>query len=52
MRGVLFTGGEVAAMPSGFPMVVTPEPSRIAEALVCFRAPASLEADIVRALAA
>jgi capsular exopolysaccharide synthesis family protein len=50
MRGVLFTGGEVAAMPSGLPMVLTPEPSRIAEALVCFRAPASLEADQYRAL--
>jgi capsular exopolysaccharide synthesis family protein len=50
MRGVLFGGGDVAAMSQGFEPVVTAEPSRIAEALVSFRAPASLEADQYRAL--
>jgi receptor protein-tyrosine kinase len=50
MRGVLFAGGEVAAMPAGFEIVVNAEPSRISEALVSFRAPASLEADQYRAL--
>jgi capsular exopolysaccharide synthesis family protein len=47
---VLFSGGEVAAMPTGFEMTIHAEPSRIAEALVSFRSPASLEADQYRAL--